>query len=163
MKEKAKARKSPKPVDKTGFPYVRKIYLLLIAGVVWLVAGANIVNIGLPDFIRGWDSNILYIVCSGIVYALFVYFIFYKLVQKHNSRILGYTNERLPFCFFFDLKSYLIMLIMMTGGLTLRASNIAPPIIIGVLYCGIGFSLMTAGVLFIQKFLLAKRFMQTSI
>lgn len=137
---------------KNTFPNVRKIYLLLIAGIVWLIAGANIVRLGIIDFTESWGGNILFIFASAIVYALFTRLIFYPLVQKHTQRIMEYTRESLPFCYFFDIKSYLIMIFMITGGLLLRHSHIAPPILIGVLYTGIGASLVTAGILFLIKF-----------
>lgn len=48
-----------------------------------------------------------------------------------------------------------VMIFMITGGLLLRSSHLLPPIVIGVLYCGIGASLVGAGVLFLYKFVVA--------
>ena len=37
------------------------MYLLLIAGIVWVFAGGNIPRIGIPDFTQNWQSNLLYL------------------------------------------------------------------------------------------------------
>lgn len=137
-------------------PHVSPKYLLLIAGIVWIIAGANILRIGIPDFASNWEHNILYLMSAILIFYLFMHFIFYRLVQKHNKRILAFQEEKIPFYLFFDGKSYLIMIFMITGGLSLRSAHILPELVIGILYCGIGFSLVGAGLLFIQKFILAK-------
>jgi len=137
-------------------PKVPKRYLLLIAGIVWLIAGVNILLIGLPNFAAGWEGNYLFAVLAIGVFAVFMTFIFAPLVKKHNARILNLQGEKAPFYLFFDVKSYLIMIFMMTGGITLRNSHIAAPIFIGYMYTGIGSALLGAGVLFLRRFALAQ-------
>ena len=44
-------------------------------------------------------------------------------MKKHTKRILGYESHR-PFWHFFDLKAYLIMTCMMSGGIGFRAAGI---------------------------------------
>ena len=136
-------------------PGVPKRVLLLIAGLVWLVAGLNILLIGIPSFVTGWHQNLPYLLLAATVFAVFMRFIFGPLVQKHNARILSMPEGKIPFYRFFDTKSYLIMAFMITGGITLRSSGIAAPIFIGVMYIGIGAALCGAGVLFLGKFALA--------
>lgn len=135
---------------------VKPKYLLLIAGIVWFLAGTNIFVIGINSFIAGWNNNILYILPSFIVMFIFIKLIFYPLVQKHHSRIIKFQEDK-PFYHFFDKKSYIIMACMMTVGITLRQLNILPIIVIGMLYIGIGFSLIIAGLLFIIKFIKENR------
>lgn len=142
---------------KKWIPHVPPKYLLLIAGIVWLIAGGNILRIGLPDFLEHWDNHVWYILGSAAVFLIFMSLIFYRLVQKHHSRIQKMERERVPVYQFFDLKSYLIMIFMMTGGILLRSAHLLPAIVIGVLYCGIGSSLAGAGVLFLQKFAVMMR------
>ena len=36
--------------NKRLIPHIRPKYLLLIAGIVWFIAGANVFNIGIKDF-----------------------------------------------------------------------------------------------------------------
>lgn len=137
-------------------PKVHKRYLLLIAGIVWLIAGVNILLIGLPNFAADWGGNYLFAALAIGVFAVFMAFIFGPLVKKHNARVLNLPGEKAPFYRFFDVKSYLIMIFMMTGGITLRNSHIAAPIFIGYMYTGIGSALMGAGVLFLRRFVLAQ-------
>ena len=78
-------------------------------------------------------------------------FIFYPLVNKHYNRIKEKKEERTSFYKFFDTRSYLIMVIMISGGFLIRKGHFLPSSVIGVLYCGIGLSLAGAGVLLLKK------------
>lgn len=126
---------------------VHKHTLILIAGIVWAIAGFNIVRIGLVSYAGNvtWWRGLL----SIAVYAVFQVFIFGKMVKKHTDRILQYEEEQQTFFRFFDTKSYLIMAFMMTLGIGLRVSGVVPSGFIAYFYTGLGASLMTAGVLFI--------------
>ena len=139
------------------FLHVKKRTLLLVAGLVWLAAGVNILLIGAPQFAAGWGHNWLFAGLALVVFGLFTGLIFAPLVHKHNARILAIDGETAPLHRFFDGKSYLIMAFMMGGGIALRASGIASPIFIGVMYLGIGAALLLAGVGFVQKYCVALR------
>lgn len=130
---------------------VKKKTLLLIACAVWSLAGFNILRIGIlsyPPYIS--EMNIL---LSIVVFTVFQYFIFGRLVKKHTDRIQNYEEERHFFMKFFDVKSFIIMAIMMSGGIYLRASSLAPERFIAVFYTGLGSSLLLAGILFGKNFL----------
>lgn len=124
---------------------VKKQYLLLIACLVWIVAGVNIVRIGMEAYAQ--YLNLFNILLSVVVFIIFQLFVFGKLVKKHTGRILAY-EERQWFIKFFDVKSFIIMAVMMTGGIWLRVSGVAPERFIAVFYSGLGFSLVLAGILF---------------
>lgn len=130
---------------------VNKRTLLLIACIVWSIAGFNIVRIGVlayPPYVTA--INIL---LSILVFSIFQYFIFGKLVKKHTKRIHEYEEEKQFFLKFFDMKSFIIMAVMMTGGILLRSSNLAPDAFIAVFYTGLGASLLLAGLLFGKNYL----------
>lgn len=130
---------------------VKKRTLLLIACIVWSIAGFNIVRIGVlayPPYV-----TVVNILLSIVVFSIFQYFIFGKLVKKHTKRIHEYEEEKQFFLKFFDVKSFIIMAVMMTGGILLRSSNIAPDVFIAVFYTGLGASLLLAGLLFGKNFL----------
>ena len=101
--------------------------LLLVAGIVWLIAGANIVNIGLSAFLdeTGW---LFWVLIGGtlLIFVLFHIFVFTKMVGKHASRIRGYEEDKTHLFKFFDKKGYIMMAIMMGGGIALRASGVVP-------------------------------------
>lgn len=125
---------------------VKKKTLLLIACLVWATAGFNILRIGVlvyPAYLKVFN-----IFLSIVVFAVFQIFIFGRLVQKHTTRIINYKQEYQFFLKFFDLKAFFIMAIMMTGGIYLRVSGVAPERFIAVFYTGLGASLLLAGMLF---------------
>lgn len=129
--------------------------LLLIACIVWSIAGGNILLIGIqayPSYLS-WLNFLL----SAVVFSVFQYFIFGRLVEKHNMRILNYSEEYQFFLKFFDIKSFIIMAVMMTGGIYMRVSGIVPEEFIAVFYTGLGASLLLAGILFGQSFAKAVR------
>ena len=130
--------------------HVHKNTLILIAGIVWAIAGFNIVRIGLVAYQGNftWWRGLL----SIAVYAAFQIFVFGKMVKKHTDRIRQYEEERQNFFRFFDTKSYLIMAFMMTLGIGLRVSGVVPNTFIAFFYTGLGASLLTAGVLFILSY-----------
>lgn len=125
---------------------VKRNTLLLLACLVWSAAGFNILRIGLiayPAYL-----TVLNYLLSVLVFVVFQIFIFGKLVKKHTARISAYQEERQFFLKFFDGKAFVIMAVMMTGGIGLRASGLAPERFIAVFYTGLGASLLLAGLLF---------------
>lgn len=131
---------------------VNKKTLLLIACIVWGIAGFNVLRIGILTY-----SNYISIInlsFSIIIFSIFQCFVFGKLVKKHTCRIVNYTETKQFFLHFFDTKSFLIMIFMMTGGILLRSSGIAPERFIAVFYSGLGSSLFLAGILFGKNYLL---------
>lgn len=100
---------------------VKRNTLLLLAALVWGIAGANILRIGLaayPAYLTLWNTLL-----SVLVFAVFQQAVFGKLVKKHTARIGAYPDERLFFLRFFDRKSFVIMAVMMTGGIGLAGQR----------------------------------------
>lgn len=129
---------------------VKRNTLLLLACLVWSAAGFNILRIGLiayPSY-----RSILNFLLSVLIFAVFQKFIFGKLVNKHTTRIHSYVEERHFFLKFFDGKAFAIMAVMMSGGIGLRVSGLAPERFIAVFYTGLGASLLLAGLLFGRNF-----------
>ena len=129
---------------------VKRNTLLLLACLVWSAAGFNILRIGLQAY--GDYLTVVNYLLSALVFAVFQKFIFGKLVRKHTARIHGYVEERHFFLKFFDGKAFAIMAVMMTGGIGLRVSGVAPERFIAVFYTGLGASLLLAGLLFGRNF-----------
>lgn len=125
--------------------------LLLVAGIVWIVAGGNIGNIGIGalthDHVVWWV-----LLATLVVFLLFHLFVFQKLVKKHSARIRGFEEDKKHIWHFFDKKGYIIMAIMMGGGIALRASGLLPEWFIAFFYTGLGLALTVAGVSFIVSY-----------
>mgnify|MGYP001625813773 CR=1 FL=1 len=111
---------------------VKRNTLLLLACLVWSAAGFNILRIG-----------------------VMAYPTFGRLVKKHTARIAAYLEERHFFLKFFDGKAFVIMAVMMAGGIGLRVSGLAPERFIAVFYTGLGAALLLAGLLFGRNFIKA--------
>ena len=111
---------------------VKKRTLLLLASIVWLIAGFNIIRIGILSYTG--HVTVVNILLSALVFA-----VFWSMV---------YEDELQFFWHFFDKKSFLIMAFMMTFGIGLRASHLAPDVFIAVFYSGLGMALFLAGILF---------------
>lgn len=129
---------------------VKKRTLLLIAGIVWLMAGFNVARLGVLSYAVIEKRWYLYVL-SAVVFVLFGR-MFFKMSKKHIKRIIGYEEYR-PFWHFFDVKAYLMMACMMSGGIGFRAAGIFPDIFVAFFYSGLGCALALAGVLFAKNYL----------
>ncbi len=125
--------------------------LLLLASVVWCAAGYNVLRIGVLAY-HAYVSVPAFLV-SAVVFFLFHFFVFGRLVRKHTGRIHAYPEPRQFFLKFFDGKSFVIMAVMMSGGIWLRRSGVAPEWFIAVFYSGLGAALLLAGLLFGRNYL----------
>ncbi|NYV27368.1 hypothetical protein HP397_00820 [Streptobacillus felis] len=132
---------------------VNKHILLLIAGILWLIAGSSVLKIGITTEIR-WTP--ILVALSLIIFYIFNKNIFSKLVVKHTHRIMSYKEEKKELYLFFDKSSYIIMFFMMTLGISLRKLNLAPLYFIKFFYTGLGSALFLAGVRFIKNYFVNK-------
>jgi hypothetical protein len=131
---------------------IPKNRLMLIAGMVWCIAGAMVSGIGLPLLWKlGFAQLVLYPL-AGVVFLIFYFLIFSRLVVKHTERIRAKSEQRLPFWNFFDTSSYIVMVIMMAGGMWLRLAHVFPNWMIAFFYSGLGIALFSCGVRFLGAF-----------
>jgi hypothetical protein len=126
-------------------------YLILIAGVIWMFAGIMVINTGFPFFISQ-GRYILGDFLAASVFSVFYFFIFSKLVEKHTTRISKDKRKKMFVMEFFDKKSYLVMVAMILGGITIRKFSLLPAFDIGFFYVGIGLALFSCGMKFVYKF-----------
>ena len=131
---------------------VKSEKLLIIAAVVWLLAGINILRLGVIAITETELVAALLAVGVVVTFLLF-HMMFAKLVGKQSNRIRAYGNE--PTCAFalFDVKGYIMMAIMMGGGIALREFGIIPAWIVAFMYTGIGSALALAGIGFFIHYL----------
>ncbi|MGI5172595.1 hypothetical protein H0R92_03200 [Treponema sp. OMZ 840] len=131
---------------------IPKNYLPLIAGIVWVFAGFMVCKTGFPLLLFFTMRSPVSILAFIGVFLFFYLMIFRKLVYKHIRRIRDMSDERTCFWLFFDLKSYTIMIVMMSFGIVSRKLNLFPAAFIGPFYSGLGFALFSCGVRFITAF-----------
>ncbi|MGV3026087.1 hypothetical protein ACED96_10245 [Clostridium thermobutyricum] len=131
---------------------VNKRVLLFIGGLVWIFAAIRVFLIGKESLISAVNSNyILNFVIGIITLAIFYFFIFSKLTTKHAKRIINSPLiKHCPFAFF-DVKSYIIMIFMISLSIGLRYLNIINLNYLGSFYIGIAIALFLGGILFIRN------------
>lgn len=129
---------------------IKNKYLLILAGIFWILAGINIDKIGF----QAYKSHITLfnILISIIIFIIFYCIIFNKLVLKHTNRIISSKIEKQKFYKFFDLKSYFIMIFMIVLGIVIRILNLLSDTYIGVFYSGLGTALFLSGIKFIINY-----------
>lgn len=128
---------------------VNRQTLLLTAGIVWLVAGANILRIGLMTWFDSPRDFLFKMGEATVVFLLFFLFVFKKLYDKHTRRIEQKTDKSCPFSFF-DVKGWIIMTFMIALGITVREFHLLPNRFISVFYTGLSLALMFTGLLFLR-------------
>lgn len=122
--------------------YVKKRTLLIIAGIVWLIAGFNVARLGVLSYLEINRKWYLYLLSAVVFLPVWL---------NVSENDMEYESHR-PFWHFFDLKAYLIMACMMGSGIGFRALGIFPDIFVAFFYSGLGCALALAGVLFIKNY-----------
>jgi hypothetical protein len=122
---------------------VKKSYLIIAAGCMWMTAGINVFHIGF----QVWDvkRTMPWLHFFGVI-ATFFFFatIFNRVYKKNVTRILKMDNLRNPFLFF-DARGWLIMAFMISLGVTVRHFELLPAYIIAAFYQGMGACLAIFG------------------
>ncbi len=138
---------------------IKKQPLIAVAGVVWLLAGLNVAILGVRAAIdmRGVAAIILIALVGGAI-AVFSAFhsLFSKLVKKNAQRIADLEGERHLVFRFFDRRSYIMMALMMSFGIGMRAAGLFPEWFIAFFYTGLGLALALAGANYIMRGVLGR-------
>lgn len=133
-------------------PAVTKNVLLLIAGLVWEGVGVMLLFLAVSWLHKASDINTYPYAIGGILLALLVHhFGFLKIVDKNLDRILQMDLKKKCFFSFVPSRSYLIIIVMIAMGITLRHSMI-PKYYLAILYIGIGLALILSSVRYIRIF-----------
>ena len=132
--------------------HLPKNHLMLIAGLVWCAAGALVCMVGLPLEFRLAPSQLILVPLAVAIFLAFYFLVFSRLVRKHTGRIRARTEDRLPFWHFFNASSWVVMAVMMGGGMALRFSHLMPDWMIAFFYSGLGAALFLCGVRFLGVF-----------
>lgn len=128
--------------------HIRKHILFLIAGLVWFFAGINILRIGVLTWMEQ-QKHLLYITLGAVFIFIFFFFVIFKpLFYKHTARIRQKKEKSCMFSFF-DVKGWVMMIFMISLGITIRHFQLLPPAFIAAFYTGLSTALIATGILFI--------------
>lgn len=122
-------------------PGVNKIYLFIIAGLMWFSVGIML-NTYAFHWLYDYNNSYSYLFASiGLVSAFIVYYFgFKKIVKKNIARITQLSDKPCIFSFM-SWKSYLMIAIMMKMGNLARTSSF-PKHYLSIIYIIMGFALI---------------------
>ncbi len=127
--------------------------LMVVAGIVWTVAGVNILRIGIDCWAQVSCGFVLMLLGAVAVFAAFHYMVFSRMFHKHKRRISqkGDSNCLMGF---FDARGWIIMAFMITLGVSIRRYELMPLWFIAPFYTGLSSALVLTGIrfLFSSKF-----------
>ena len=129
-------------------PSIPRRYLLFMAGVVWTFAGGMLLFKGISLFRIYRDFLWLKISISVIGGGLFYLLLFSRISFKHAWRIINIKHENPCMFAFFNVRSYILMAIMIASGILLRKSGIISPEYLSVLYVTMGIPLFLSAIRF---------------
>ena len=129
-------------------PGIPKRTLLFLAGLVWTFTGGILFYRGVTMLAENSDYLWIKLISCLIAGSVFYYFLFDKISFKHTNRIKSLALER-PCAFsFFDWKSYLMMGLMISMGVVLRASGVVPSKYLSLVYITMGIPLTISAIRF---------------
>jgi hypothetical protein len=133
-------------------PAVNKRILVLLAGLMWCGVGIMLIRYAVSwlSLFKTGEQEIFYAI--GFIVALPIHrFGFLKIADKNLNRLLPLTQKKCVFGFM-TWRSYFIVLIMVSMGITLRHSSL-PKQYLSIIYNGIGLALFLSGTRYLRFFL----------
>ncbi len=132
-------------------PSVKSRYLVFLAGLVWLVVGAALGSVAARWLILAGGQVAAGLGLAGAVLAILIHtFGFSRLVDRNMERIRQKPAVTCVFGFQ-SWKSYLLVIVMITMGVFLRASPM-PKHYLAVIYAGFGGAMLLSSVRYFRKF-----------
>jgi hypothetical protein len=130
---------------------VNKVTLMLFAGLVWMAVGIMLCKMAIGWLINYAAGSKYIFASTGVLAALVIHhFGFLKVVNKNLTRLYAFEGKRCPFAFI-SWKSYILVAIMMTMGITMRHSSI-PKQYLSVLYLAIGLALILSSTRYFRRY-----------
>jgi hypothetical protein len=125
-------------------PGVKKRTLLLIAGCAWSIAGGILITRSLV-FLIGVNHRLALEIALGVAFGtVFYILLFSRISKKHITRISLIEIDNPCFFSFFNFRSYLLMAIMISGGISLRLSGLVNLQIIYTFFLCMGIPLLVS-------------------
>jgi hypothetical protein len=133
-------------------PDARRETLVLVAGIIWSLVGLTLVSIAAAWLVSS-PHYLLLMVLGGPVAGYVIYrFGFSHLARKNLVRIYAQAPEKDKVCVFAfqNIRSYLLVVVMMCLGYGLRHSGI-PRTYLAPVYLAIGLGLLFSSLLYYNR------------
>lgn len=129
-------------------PKIPKRYLLFIAAIVWTFAGGMLLFRGI-SLLNDIKDFLWLIITISIIGGVFFYIaLFSKISLKHTKRIIDLVIEKPCMFSFFNIRSYVLMAIMITSGILIRKSGIILPKYLSIIEITMGIPLFLSSIRF---------------
>ena len=138
-------------------PGVPKRALLFVAGLVWTFAGGMLFRKGAAFLASSGDHLLLRYALAVPAGLILFAFAFSRISLKHIKRIHSIDIARPCVFSFFDLKGYVMMGIMISGGILLRELRLIDPVALSTFYLCMGTPLLISAARFFLAFALYGR------
>lgn len=123
-------------------PAVKKRTLLCVAGFAWIIAGSILIVRALVMLVKFHHNFIPELLLGILLGTTFYVFLFTKISKKHITRISLIKADFPCFFSFFNYKSYILMIIMITTGIILRKTNVINAEYLYTFYLAMGLPLI---------------------
>jgi hypothetical protein len=132
-------------LDKKYKPAVHKPWLYFIAGSLWTLVGIMLISISIHWIRNEQLHHVAILLLIGFFSGLIIHhFGFLRVVDKNLGRFSEMEGKPCVFSFM-SWRSYLLVAIMITMGMTLRHSGI-PHLYLVPIYSGIGLALFFSSI-----------------
>jgi hypothetical protein len=131
-------------------PAVKKRTLLFVAGCAWCTAGGMLITRALISLIKIQHLLPLEVILGIMVGICFYIFLFTKISKKHIMRISLIKADFPCFFSFFNFRSYILMMMMISAGIILRKSSIIEPEYLYTFYLAMGVPLLLSAFRFFR-------------
>jgi hypothetical protein len=132
-------------------PAVDKKFLIALSGILWSVVGIMLCRLAVHWLSKTDKQHAVWLGSAGTVLAFLIYqFGFLKIVNKNTLRILSKEGKVCIFGFQ-PWKSYLIIVVMVGLGITLRHSPLPKPYL-AIIYIGFGGAMVLSSLIYYRTF-----------
>lgn len=122
----------------------------MTAGAVWLLVALYLLGLALGWISEGGFPGGLLVGLAGIGLALAIHRLGFSRVARRNLDRIGHYPDKVCLFAFQAWQSYLVVVLMILLGKTLRRLPIPHPLL-AVLYCGIGGGLGLSSLLYFRS------------
>jgi hypothetical protein len=129
-------------------PSVNKKNLLVVAGMVWSFAGGMLLYKGISLLISENSSLIFELIIGISLGIVFYLLLFSRISLKHINRIFRIEIIKPCLFSFFNIKSYVLMILMISSGIGLRKLEIINHEVLSIFYITMGTPLLISSLRF---------------
>jgi len=127
---------------------VSKKTLLIIAGTFWFIAGVVLMFRGIQAIFQSDSVTVVNVLLTIVGAFLFYRFVFKRVSAKYITRINEMPDVNYPFYKFLNIKSYIMMFLMIGLGVGLRLSGLVPISVLMYFFPIMGSSLLVSALRF---------------